>query len=104
MFVASGEFNIKFSLLLYMYPKTSIPTGLVTLGDRPLVLQVTSCFSPTCHTVPAVGLVMGGSTTSLNVNGSESANNARDERVNKRFVNANILLKSEPKARTGNWS
>lgn len=103
MFVASGEFNIKFSLLLYMYPRTSIPTGLVTLEDKPSVLQVISCFSPTCHTVPAVGLVMGGSTTSLKFSGSESANNARDVIVNKRFVNANILLKS-PKARTGNWS
>jgi len=94
MFVASGELNIKFSLLLYMYPKTSIPTGLVTLGDKSSVLQVTSCFSPTCHTVSAVGLVMGGSTTSLKFSGSESANDIRDEMANKRVVSANIMLKS----------
>jgi hypothetical protein len=103
MFVASGESNIKFSLLLYEYPRTSIPTELVMLvEDKPSVFQVTSCFSPTCHIVPAVGLVMGGSTTSLKLSGSERANDARDEMVNKRFVNTNILLKSEPKARTGN--
>jgi hypothetical protein len=54
--------------------------------------QVTSCVSPTCHTVPAVGLVMGGSTTSLNFNGTESANDAKDEIMNKKFVKPTILL------------
>lgn len=93
-----------------MYPRTSIPTGLVTLGDRPVVFlwhtfypkkfglhvkytyQVTSCVSPTCHTVLAVGLVMGGLTTSLNFNGTEIASNAIDEMENKRIINATILL------------
>jgi len=99
MFVASGAFNIRFSLMLYMYPRTSIPTGLVTLEDKPIVLQVTSCVSPTCHTVPAVGLVMGGSTTSLNFNGTESVNNAKDEIVNKKFVKPIILLTLNPLAK-----
>lgn len=58
--------------------------------------QVTSCISPTCHTVLAVGLVIGGSTTSLNFNGTESTNNARDEIVNRRLVNATISLTLNP--------
>jgi hypothetical protein len=35
---------------------------------------------------------MGGSTTSLNFNGTESANDAKDEIMNKKFVKPTILL------------
>lgn len=52
------------SAALAIYPNTTIPMGLVNCEGTLDVSQVTVTVSPDCHTVEAVGLVIGGSKTS----------------------------------------
>lgn len=51
------------------------------------VLQVTVCVVPTFQTVLAVGLVMGGATTSLAGNGAVSTHETKENNDKARVVN-----------------
>lgn len=70
-----------------MYPRTNIPLGLVILVGKLAVLQVTVWVSPTFQTVLAVGLVIGGSTTSLAGSGTASAHETKENNDKRRVVN-----------------
>lgn len=78
---------MRFSLLLATYPKTNIPFGLVTLVGKLAVLQVTVSVSPTFQTVLAVGLVIGGATTSLADSGAVSTHETKENNDKAKVVN-----------------
>lgn len=73
--------------MLATYPKTNIPFGLVTLVGKLAVLQVTVSVSPTFQTVLAVGLVIGGATTSLADSGAVSTHETKENNDKAKVVN-----------------
>lgn len=52
--------------------------------------QVTVCVCPTCQVVPAVGLVIGGSTTSLDTRGNAETKNSKG--VKRRTYRTNMII------------
>lgn len=78
---------MRFSLLFATYPSTNIPSGFVMLAGKLAVLQVTVCVSPTFQTVLAVGLVIGGATTSLAGSGTVSTHETKENNDKARVVN-----------------